>query len=124
MYNQIFATNVARILDEIKMSKVQLAEKSGISISFISGLTLDRANPSLKKMEAIARALNTPLPVLLEHTNLSEEEMQELMKDIPKSSLPKGLVHTCAVLTRFQAYQVSVWNEENKKKFPKKRRLK
>jgi len=106
------------------MSKLELAEKSGVSISFLSGLTLDKANPSLRIMEAIANALQTPLPILLEQTSLSEEEMGELMKDAPKSMLPKGLVHTCAVLTDFQAYQVSLWNEENKKKISKKRRIK
>lgn len=75
-------------------------------------------------MEDIANALQTPLPILLEQTSLSEEEMNELMKDTPKSMLPKGLIHTCAVLTEFQAYQVSIWNEENKKKIPAKRKLK
>ncbi len=124
MYNQIFLTNIARILDELKMSKLELSKKSGVSISFLSGLTLDKANPSLRIMEDIANALQTPLPILLEQTSLSEEEMNELMKDTPKSMLPKGLIHTCAVLTEFQAYQVSIWNEENKKKIPAKRKLK
>lgn len=124
MYNQVFLTNIVRILGELKMSKIELAEKAGISVSFLSDLTLDKANPSLRIMEAIANALQTPLPILLEQTNLSEEEMKELMRDAPKSMLPKGLVHTCAVLTKFQAYQVSLWNEENKKLVSKKRKLK
>lgn len=122
LYNQIFLTNVARILGELKMSKKELAKKSGVSISFISGMTLDRANPSLRIMESIANTLQTPLPVLLEQTNLSEEDVGELMEGAPKSVLPKGLVHTCAVLTTFQAFQVSLWNAENKKKIPKRKK--
>lgn len=120
MYNQIFSTNITRVLDELGMSKNALSEKAGVSISFISGLTLDRANPSLRIMEAIASALETPLPALLDQTNLSEIDMEELMNGAPKTVLPEGLVHVTATLTKFQAYQVELWNTENKKKLPKK----
>jgi len=116
LYNQIFLTNVVRILDELGMTKIELAKKADISLSFLSDLTKDRANPSLRIMEAIANALETPLPILLEQTNLSEEEMEELMSGAPKTVLPKGLVHVCGILTKFQAYQVRLWNAENKKK--------
>ncbi len=115
MYNQIFLTNVVRILDELGMTKIELAKKANVSLSFLSDLTKDKANPSLRIMEAIANALQTPLPILLEHTNLSEVEMEELMSGMPKSMLPEGWVHTCAILTKFQAYQVRLWNAENKK---------
>ena len=90
------------------MTKVELAEKANISLSFLSDLTKDRANPSLRIMEAIANALETPLPILLEQTNLSEAEMKELMSVIPKSNLPKSLVRECGTLTKFQAYQVHI----------------
>ncbi|PSJ16498.1 transcriptional regulator [Nitrosomonas supralitoralis] len=115
MYNQIFLTNVIRVLDELNMTKIELAEKANISLSFLSDLTKDRANPSLRIMEAIANALETPLPILLEQTNLSEAEMKELMSVIPKSNLPEGLVRVCGTLTKFQAYQVHLWDTENKK---------
>ena len=68
------------------MTKIELAEKANISLSFLSDLTKDRANPSLRIMEAIANALETPLPILLEQTNLSEAEMKELMSVTPKSN--------------------------------------
>ena len=97
------------------MTKVELAEKANISLSFLSDLTKDRANPSLRIMEAIANALETPLPILLEQTNLSEAEMKELMSVIPKSNLREGLVRACGTLTKFQAYQVHLWDTENKK---------
>jgi len=119
LYNQIFATNVARLLDELGMTKIELAERADISLSFLSDLTQDRGNPSLRIMEAIANALETPLPILLEQTSLSEEELKELMGGAPQSTLPKGFVHTCGTLTRFQAYQVRLWDTENKVKISK-----
>ena len=69
MYNQILFTNVLRLLEEMGMTKNELAQKSGISVSFLSDLTNGKANPSLKIMEAIAEALETPLPTLLELTD-------------------------------------------------------
>jgi transcriptional regulator with XRE-family HTH domain len=65
MYNQIFFTNVLRLLDEQSMTKHDLAEKAGMSISFLSDLTNGKGNPSLKIMSLIADALNVPLPTLL-----------------------------------------------------------
>ena len=108
------------------MTKIELAEKANISLSFLSDLTKDRANPSLRIMEAIANALETPLPILLEQTNLSEAEMKELMSVTPKANLPEGLLHVCGILTKFQAYQVRIWDTENKKQVltRKKRKVK
>ena len=65
VHNQIFFTNILRLLDERGMTKNELAAKADISISFLSDLTNGKANPSLKIMEAIAYALETPLPTLL-----------------------------------------------------------
>ena len=49
MYKYIFFTNVLRILDERGMTKKELSERSGVSISFLSDLTTGKANPSLKR---------------------------------------------------------------------------
>ena len=57
MYNQIFFTNVLRLLDERGMTKDRLADLAGMSVSFLSDLTNGKANPSLKIMESIAKAL-------------------------------------------------------------------
>ena len=61
MYNLILITNILRILDEKDMTKSELAEKAGVSISFFTDLTNDKANPSLRIIEAVAEALETPL---------------------------------------------------------------
>ena len=116
MYNQIFFTNVLRSPDEQGMTKSELAERAGISVSFLSDLTNAKANPSLKVLDAIARALNTALPALLEITDLDEATMAALMGGQASQSLPDGLVRVTALLTPFQAFTVKRWDGENRRK--------
>jgi transcriptional regulator with XRE-family HTH domain len=61
----IFMRNILRLLEEQGLNKLQLAESADMSISFLSDLTHGRANPSLNTMEAIANALDVPLPYML-----------------------------------------------------------
>ena len=75
MYNYIFFTNVLRLLDERQMTKKELSERSGVSISFLSDLTTGKANPSLKVMQDIAKALDAPLPLLIESTDLGRRPL-------------------------------------------------
>lgn len=121
MYNQIFFTNVLRILDEQQMTKSELAEQAGISVSFLSDLTNGKANPSLKIMEAIAKALSASLPALLEMTDLDEETLDMLAGGKAPRSLPGGYVRVTAVLTEFQAFNVKQWDQENRRKIARKR---
>lgn len=116
VYNQIFFTNVLRLLDEQGMSKHDFAERAGMSISFLSDLTNGKANPSLKIMEAIARALDTPLPALLEITDLDRDTLDALAGGKPSSSLPAGFVRVTAVLTEYQAFTVRQWDVANRKR--------
>ncbi len=117
MYNQILFTNILRLLDEQGMEKQELAEQAKISNSFLSDLTNGKANPSLKIMESIAEALGSTLPFLLESNDLDQESLQELAggKKIVKS-LPDGYVRKAVILTEYQAYMVSQWEDANKKK--------
>lgn len=115
MYNQILFTNVLRLLEEFGMTKNDLADKAGISISFISDLTNGKANPSLKIMAAIADALETPLPTLLELTDLDRATLDVLAGGQARSSLPDGFLRASAVLTEFQAFKVQQWDQENRK---------
>lgn len=43
MYDVLFFTNLLRLLDERKITKQQLADHAGISISFLSDLTNGKA---------------------------------------------------------------------------------
>ncbi|MDR8093101.1 transcriptional regulator [Burkholderia gladioli] len=117
MYNQIFFTNVLRLLDERGWTKHDLSTKSDVSISFVSDMTNGKANPSLETMEKIAQALETPLPLLLEHHDLDSASL-ELLIGAPKlpSSLPKGYERVSAVLPSAKAFVVRKWDEETRRK--------
>lgn len=119
MHNQIFFTNVLRLLEEQGMTKNELADRAGMSISFLSDLTNGKANPSLKIMEAIARALDTPLPAMLEVTDLDAAALDALAGSKAPRSLPDGLVRVSAILTDYQAFRVRQWDEANRKRLQK-----
>lgn len=114
-YNQVFFTNILRLLDERKMTKQELSDKAGVSISFLSDLTNGKANPSLKIMEAIADALETSLPVLLELTDLDNESISALHGD-RSHGLPKGYERVSAILPEHQAFIVKKWDVQARKK--------
>jgi transcriptional regulator with XRE-family HTH domain len=115
VYNQIFFTNVLRLLDERDMTKTELSDLAGMSVSFLSDLTNAKANPSLKIMEAIASALDTPLPALLEMTDLDRDALDALAGGKAPNSLPEGLTRVTAILTEYQAFMVRQWDEANRK---------
>jgi transcriptional regulator with XRE-family HTH domain len=117
VYNQIFFTNVLRLLDELGITKNELSDRAGMSVSFLSDLTNGKANPSLKIMESIAKALDIPLPALLEITDLDKETLDILAGGKAPSSLPDGFVRVTAILTEFQAFTVQQWDEANRKAF-------
>jgi transcriptional regulator with XRE-family HTH domain len=114
VYNQILFTNILRLLDERDMTKHELALRADISDSFLSDLTNGRANPSLRILEAIAEALETPLPLLLELTDLDKETLDELAGGKAPRSLPHGILRISAVLTEYQAFRVRQWDQINK----------
>ncbi|CAD7741863.1 MULTISPECIES: transcriptional regulator [Xanthomonas] len=121
MYNHILFTNILRILDERGMTKNELSKRADVSISFLSDLTNGKANPSLKVMEAIADALETPLPLLLESTDLDRETLAALTpgQTFP-SSLPPGYERVSVVLPSQKAYIVKRWGEDIRQKLRKK----
>lgn len=96
------------------MTKKELAEKADISMSFLSDLTNAKANPSLRIMEAIAGALGTPLPMLLESTDLSVDDYENLVGGQSQISLPEKYLRVCAILTEYQAYQTRRWDKTNR----------
>ena len=98
------------------MTKNELSERSGVSISFLSDLTTGKANPSLKVMEAIAKALETPLPLLLESTDLDQAALDALAGGKAVSSVPAGYQRVSAILPDYHAFIVKQWAEEARKK--------
>jgi transcriptional regulator with XRE-family HTH domain len=121
VYNQILFTNILRLLEELGMTKSDLADKTGISVSFLSDLTNGKANPSLRIMEAIAQALETPLTNLLEITDLDMATLDALAGGKSQKGLPDGLLRVAAILTEFQAFKVKQWDHANKKHLQSKK---
>lgn len=122
MHNQIFFTNVLRLLDEQGITKTELADMAEISVSFLSDLTNGKANPSLKIMEAISDALGASLPALLEITDLDQETLDALAGGRVRKSLPGGYERVSVVLTEFQAFTVRQWDQENRRNLERRRR--
>ena len=114
--NLILFTNILRLLDERDMTKKELSEKAGVSLSFLSDLTNGKANPSLKVMEAIAIALEVPLSLLLECTDLDQSQLDTVAGYHLPRSVPAGYERICAVLPEHQAYIVKKWAEATRKK--------
>jgi transcriptional regulator with XRE-family HTH domain len=119
VYNQILFTNILRLLEEQGVTKHELAIRANISDSFLSDLTNGKANPSLKVMEAIAEALETSLPLLLELTDLDKETLDELAGGKAPRSLPDGFVRISAIVTEYQAFRIRQWDQANKETLKK-----
>lgn len=79
------------------------------SISFI-------ISSAARTMEAISIALDIPSPNLLDTTDLDPKTHNELAGDRAPQSLPAGYQRFCAVMTDYQAYLASLWDEANRKK--------
>jgi len=60
-----FAGNVRRIRLKKKLSQKSLAEKVGISVSYVSMLERGQRSPPLETVEKVAKALATPPAQLL-----------------------------------------------------------
>lgn len=120
MYSEILYTNILRLLDELGLTKNDLAQRAGISVSFLSDLTNGKGNPSLRIMESIADALKTPLPTLLEFTDLDQASLAEFADGHAALSVPSGYTRVAVVLTEFQAFKVKQWDQENRKQLNEK----
>ena len=102
------------------MTKHELAKLTGVSISVLSEITNGKGNPTLKTMSSIAEALQTPLPMLLESTDLDSKDLADAAGPHMPSSLPPGYCRYCATLTHHQAFQVRKWHEYNLAKIREK----
>ena len=80
----------------------QMAERTGLSIGYLSNIERDLTSPTLDHMEAITKALNTPLASVLEaplqHTVVRKEE-RVLIYDIPERAKWEYVVDPSRSLT-------------------------
>jgi transcriptional regulator with XRE-family HTH domain len=80
-------------------NKAELSRQSGISPAFICEIVDGTGNPSIKTLEAIAKALNVEAPRLLEH-HVDDTWIGDAIK------LPPGYERVSAILPTFDAYLV------------------
>ncbi len=120
-YDTIFFTNVLRLLEERKMTKTELSDVSGVSMSFLSDVTTGKGNPSLQVMEKIAIAFDVPLALLLESTDLDKDALEALSEGRAHNyGLPPGYQRVTSVLPEHQAFIVRKWGEEARMKLKEK----
>ena len=62
-------THIREIRKSQKLKLKDLSEKSGLSISYLSDTERDVVNPSLKTLQAIAKALDLSLPEIVDFNN-------------------------------------------------------
>lgn len=108
MYDRIFFTNVLRLLNEKNMTKDDLHKKSGVSASIISDITRGQGNPTLATMVAIATALDTPLPIMLEHVDAEVAPAFDKQNEV----LPKGFQRVSVILPEQKAFIVNKWAKD------------
>jgi transcriptional regulator with XRE-family HTH domain len=60
-----FATNVRKLREKKKLSQKALADKVGISVSYVSMLERGQRSPPLETIEKMAKALGVPPANLL-----------------------------------------------------------
>lgn len=123
MYSEILFTSILRLLNERGMTKQQLSDLSGVSISFLTDLTRGKANPSLDTMASIADALGVSVPELLEITDADRQLLDAADAARFKSSLPPGFVRLTAVLPAAKAYAVRQWDIEARQRIELGRKL-
>jgi transcriptional regulator with XRE-family HTH domain len=120
MYNHIFFTNILRLLDEKEITKEQLSKISGVSMGFICDLTNGKGNPSLRIMEQIADALDTPLPALLEETDLDKQSL-EILSGGKLRGVAEGYERVSLILPSHQAFIARQWGKEAMEKLKKQK---
>lgn len=109
MYLDIFTTNLRRLMIERDLNKAELSRRSGVSFAYICDLVKGEGNPSIKTMEAIAKALNIEMPRLLERHE-GETWIGKPLK------IPEGYERVSAILPKFDAYLVKKKAAETQKK--------
>lgn len=60
------AKNIRLLREKYSWSQEDLAHKSGIHVTYLSGLECGRRNPTVKILERLALALDVPISILFQ----------------------------------------------------------
>lgn len=108
MLKRVFFVNVIWILKARGWRQKDLAERAKMSNSFVSDIVNGNANPSLRVMESIAKALEVPLTDLL-NPNLDRFTTHKDVVGVDgnqKDIIPAGFEKITVILPKFKAFQV------------------
>lgn len=105
MHKSVFITNLVASKKAAGMSQVGLASLSGVSNSYLSDLIKGKANPSLKVMESLAKALKIPLWRLL----LPSETYYSLCPVLANGEKVAGSTRVLVTLNPHHLYVVNQW---------------
>ena len=73
---------VRELREQLGLSQEQLAERSTLDVTYISGIERGRRNPGLNSLNRLAKALNVALPVLL--ADLRRPRRREIHRGRPR----------------------------------------
>lgn len=119
MYLQIFFKNVRLQLDQQGLAIREFCRQAGITPPTYWKISNGEGNPTLSTMEAIANALNVPLPSLLDTSHLTPDALASIEGRKPRTSptpCPPGYERVSAVVTKFQAWQIRKWEDAARSK--------
>ena len=68
-------SHIRSIRKSKKLTLKDLAEKSGLSIPYLSDIERDAVNPSLQTLKALAKALDLSLPEIVDFNNELEHRL-------------------------------------------------
>ena len=93
------------------MTHQELAERAGVSYSFLSAILVGKGNPSLQVLAAFATALDVPLSRLFESSELGEAGKEVLPGSGRNELIPPGFRRVNCILPESRASIVDEWAE-------------
>ncbi|MBS6830803.1 MAG: helix-turn-helix domain-containing protein [Desulfovibrio sp.] len=120
-YPAIFSAHIRRLLEERAISQRDFSKMAGLSTAYLSAVLNGTGNPTLKSMQAIAKAFAIPLPLLLKPIESDEWKtalaVAQAVKNSSGANLPPGYeVVEHVVLPAYRAFEVREWAKTTQKK--------
>lgn len=86
-----FGNHLQKIRKKKKLTQLQLAEKSGLSLKHLGEIERGRGNPSLESLNSLAESLDLTLPELfsfqVQEVSRKEDTSAKLIESIKTTSL-------------------------------------
>lgn len=121
-YSSIFSGHIRRLLEERRFSQRDLSRMANLSTAYLTSVLNGTGNPTLKSMQAIAKAFAIPLPLLLKP--IESDEWQTALavaaaeRNAAEKDLPPGYgILEAVVLPEHKIFEVRQWAKVVQRKF-------